>query len=110
MDLKNIIHKLIQMDQTICDKHRSSIEAERRASFVTGMGGSVCGYADGYQDGFEHAIQWLLDENPCLLDLDYRPSAGMDFSKKYYGLRLKERKELLDRFEKSFTAKKQLSK
>ena len=76
-------------------------EALRRAAFIRGMGGSLVGYGDGYADGFEHAIQWLLGDATDPLTLDYRPDAGMEFTKRYYACRPKERKRVLESFRKT---------
>lgn len=79
---------------------RATVEAERRTAFVRGMGGALVGYCDGYADGFEQAIQWLFGNLPNPLTADYRPGAGMSFSKEYYESRPKERKSILEWFEK----------
>lgn len=93
-----------KIDQSRLENGRIRAEAERRASFVRGVGNSVCGYRDGYRDGFEHAIDWLLGEIPDLLSLEYRPDAGMEFSQRYYGVGTKERKKLLELFDQKTTA------
>ncbi len=61
-------------------------------------------------DGFEHAIQWILGENADLLELDYRPDAGMESVRRYYYWRPLEKKKLLETFEKHFAAKSQDAK
>jgi hypothetical protein len=94
-----------EIRQDRLEKSKVRVEAEKRASFVCGMGGAVAGYAHGYMDGFEHAIQWLLGESPDLFELDYRPDAGMGFSKRYYFWRPLEKRALLERFERHFTEK-----
>jgi hypothetical protein len=101
-----------KIDQPRADQSRSRAEAQRRAAFVRGMGGSVCGYSDGYMDGFEYAIEWLLGEATTdLFALTYRPDAGMDFSKRYYASRPKERKRILELFEeKKFCGAKTAAK
>jgi hypothetical protein len=85
-----------------------SLEAKRRSSFVRGIGSPVAGYGDGYADGFEHAMKWLLGELSDLFAADYRPDAGMDFAKTYYIRRPKDRKATLERFEKMWAANDKL--
>ena len=74
-------------------------EAEKRAKFVRGMGSSLVGYCDGYADGFEHAVMWLLGEMPNPLVLEYRPASGMGYLKDYYKYRPQERTRILKLFE-----------
>lgn len=81
-------------------KIRARAEAERRAKFVRGMGSALVGYSDGYADGFEHAVAWLLGETCDPLTIEYRPDSGMKFSKDYYRYRPKERARMLEIFEK----------
>lgn len=79
---------------------RIHAEAERRSAFVRGMGGSLVGYCDGYADGFEQAAQWLLGQLSDPLAVEYRPASGMSFSKEYYKGRSKERRRILEWFER----------
>ncbi len=79
-------------------KERVHLEAARRAAFVHGMGAAVAGYCDGYADGFEHAISWLLDPSVDLLALDYRAGSGMKSAKDYYNLNPNEKVKILEWF------------
>ena len=84
-------------------ENRVKAEAEKRARFVRGIGNAVCGYSDGFKDGFEQAVQWLLGELPGPLEASYRPDAGMEYSKTYYSCHPTERKKILEWFEKNGT-------
>jgi hypothetical protein len=110
-DLTNFQKKSVELtspriDPERLEKARICAEAQRRATFVREMGGSVSGYCDGYTDGFEHAIQWLLGQLSDPLTVEYRPSAGMNFAKDRYRHDRKERKKLIEWFEKIETTVK----
>ena len=92
---------LQQIDPKRLAKERVRAEAERRGNFVRGMGSSLVGYGDGYKDGFEQAIAWVLGQLSDPLTADYRPNAGMDFIKRYCECRPKDRKSILEKFENS---------
>jgi hypothetical protein len=89
-------------------REQYSFEAKRRSSFVRGIGSPVAGYVDGYADGFEHAMKWLLGEISDPFAADYRPDAGMAFAKTYYICRPKDRKATLEQFEKMGAANDKL--
>jgi hypothetical protein len=84
--------------RTSSSPESSRFEAERRAKFVRGLGGSVSGYCDGYRDGFEHGVAWLLGDARDPLALEYRPASGMNLSKDFYKHNSKERARILEWF------------
>jgi hypothetical protein len=79
-------------------------EAERRAKFVRGMGSAVIGYCDGYADGFEHAVAWLMGQACDPLSMEYRPGSGMSYVKSFYKNNPKERVRILKWFEELSSA------
>jgi hypothetical protein len=88
------------IDPKRLQKERVHVEAARRAAFVRGMGGSLTGYCEGYRDGFEHAIQWLLDPSVDPLALDYRSDSGMKSVKQYHSCNPVEKAKVLEWFQK----------
>lgn len=91
----------LTVDPTQLSESGVRLEAERRAKFVRSFGHTMVGYSDGYADGFEHAIKWLLYNVSALdelLDLKYRPDAGMEFTKKHYERYPEDKNKALERF------------
>ena len=88
-------------NQNLSTQMRARVEAERRARFVRGMGGSLVGYFDGYADGFEHAVAWMFEKLGDPLAVEYRPDSGMNAVKNYYKNYPKERRRALKGFEKA---------